>query len=200
MWDVLQNPAAYDLQVNKGTLAKLLGFVGLIESFTAVAAEKNASEVASVVVSESGVWGDIFRDNSVEGKARQENLQELVDGIKEFVDMRLEEGNEYNRLPDFLAEVSLMSDQDAGDEAGDNHITLMTIHSAKGSSSRLCSWWGSRRNFSPTNAHWCRHAKWRRNAGFSMWQLPAHRIIVFSHTPRRVTIMVRRSITNPAVS
>lgn len=132
MWDVLQNPAAYDLQVNKGTLAKLLGFVGLIESFTAVAAEKNASEVASVVVSESGVWGDIFRDSSVEGKARQENLQELVDGIKEFVDMRLEEGNEYNRLPDFLAEVSLMSDQDAGDEAGDNHITLMTIHSAKG--------------------------------------------------------------------
>ena len=132
MWDVLQNPAAYDLQVNKGTLVKLMGFVALIESFTAVAAEKNASEVASVVVSESGVWGDIFRDSSVEGKARQENLQELVDGIKEFVDMRLEEGNEYNRLPDFLAEVSLMSDQDAGDEAGDNHITLMTIHSAKG--------------------------------------------------------------------
>lgn len=132
MWDVLQNPAAYDLQVNKGTLVKLMGFVALIESFTAVAAEKNASEVASVVVSESGVWGDIFRDSSVEGKARQENLQELVDGIKEFVDMRLEEGNEYNRLPDFLAEVSLMSDQDAGDEAGENHITLMTIHSAKG--------------------------------------------------------------------
>ena len=132
MWEVLQNPVAYGLQVNKGTLAKLMGFVGLIESFAAVAAEKNASEVASVVVSESGVWGDIFRDNSVEGKARQENLQELVDGIKEFADMRMEEGNEYNRLSDFLAEVSLMSDQDTNDEAGDNHVTLMTIHSAKG--------------------------------------------------------------------
>ena len=132
MWEVLQSPAAHGLEVNKGTQAKLLGFVGLIESFSLLAAEKDAAEVASVVVSESGVWGDIFRDNSVEGKARQENLQELIDAIKEFVDMRMEEGNEYNRLTDFLAEVSLMSDQDTNDEDGDNHITLMTIHSAKG--------------------------------------------------------------------
>lgn len=132
LWEVLQNPAGFGLAVNKGTLAKLAGFAGLIEDFTLLAAEKDAAEVASVVVRESGVWGDIFRDNSVEGKARQENLQELLDGIKEFVDMRLEEGNEYNRLTDFLAEVSLMSDQDTNDEAGDNHITLMTIHSAKG--------------------------------------------------------------------
>lgn len=132
MWDVLQDPAEHGVQVNKGTLAKLMGFVRLIEGFAVVAAEKNASEVASVVVKESGVWGDVFRDNSVEGKARQENLQELVDGMREFVDIRLEEGNEYNRLPDFLAEVSLMSDQDVNDEDGDNHIKLMTIHSAKG--------------------------------------------------------------------
>lgn len=132
MWTVLKDPVAYGVALNKGTLAKLANFVALIEGFSSIAAEKNAFDVATVVVRESGVWGEIFRDNSVEGKARQENLQELVDGIKEFVDMRLEEGNEYNRLPDFLAEVSLMSDQDTNDEAGDNYITLMTIHSAKG--------------------------------------------------------------------
>ena len=132
MWKVLKEPATYKLDVNKGTYAKLQGFTELIDSFSLVAAEKDAFETASVVVRESGVWGDVVRDNSVEGKARQENIEELMDGIKEFVDIRLEEGISYNRLTDFLAEVSLMSDQDSTDEDGDNHINLMTIHSAKG--------------------------------------------------------------------
>lgn len=133
VWSVLKEPLTYALDVNKGTLAKLQGFVGLIEAFSADVAEKDAFELAKVVVRESGVWSDIFRDNSVEGKARQENVEELMDAIKEFVDMRIEEGNAYNHLPDFLAEVSLLSDQDtSGEEDDENHITLMTVHSAKG--------------------------------------------------------------------
>ena len=132
MWEVLKNPLSHALDVNKGTLAKLLGFVGLIESFAAEVTTKNAFELASLVMRESGVLADIARDKSVEGKARQENIEELMDAVKEFVDMRLEEGNENNLLPDFLAEVSLLSDQETGDEDDDNHITLMTVHSAKG--------------------------------------------------------------------
>ena len=132
LWDVMLNPPLYNLDVNKGTASKLLGFTGLIESFTQLSAEKDAFEVATAVARESGVWGDIYRDNSVEGKARQENLEELLDAIKEFVDMHLEEGNAHNTLADFLAEVSLMSDQDSSDDSEENHITLMTIHSAKG--------------------------------------------------------------------
>ncbi len=132
LWEVLKNPVAHSLDVNKGTLSKLLGFVGLIEAFSEVAATKNAFELATVVVRESGVLADISRDNSVEGKARQENIEELMSAIKEFVDMRVEEGNDFNRLPDFLAEVSLLSDQEMSDDADENHITLMTVHSAKG--------------------------------------------------------------------
>ena len=132
VWEVLKEPLSHSLDVNKGTLAKLQGFVGLIEAFTADIADKNAFELAQTVVRESGIWGDIFRDNSVEGKARQENVEELMDAVKEFVDMRIEEGNTYNHLPDFLAEVSLLSDQDVNGEDDDNHITLMTVHSAKG--------------------------------------------------------------------
>ena len=132
LWDVMLAPSFYNLDVNKGTASKLQGFTGLIESFTQLSAEKDAFEVATVVARESGVWGDIYRDTSVEGKARQENLEELLDGIKEFVDMRLEEGNGRNTLADYLAEVSLMSDQDSTEEGDENHITLMTIHSAKG--------------------------------------------------------------------
>ena len=132
LWEVLKNPLAHSLDVNKGTLSKLLGFVGLIEAFSEVAATKNAFELATIVVRESGVLADISRDNSVEGKARQENIEELMSAIKEFVDMRVEEGNDFNRLPDFLAEVSLQSDQEMSDDADENHITLMTVHSAKG--------------------------------------------------------------------
>lgn len=132
MWEVLKEPLAHGLNINKGTQAKLLGFTGLIEAFKEVAVEKDAYETAKVVVRESGVLADISRDNSVEGKARQENLEELLNGIKDFVTTRMEEGNGYNRLPDFLAEVSLMSDQDSDSEVGDDHITLMTVHSAKG--------------------------------------------------------------------
>lgn len=132
LWEVLLNPAAYGVNVNKGTTAKLLGFTGLIDSFVTVATEKDAFAAATEVLRESGVLADISRDNSVEGKARQENIEELMNGIKEFVDDRMEEGNSYNRLSDFLAEVSLMSDQDSNDDAGDDHITLMTVHSAKG--------------------------------------------------------------------
>ena len=132
LWEVLVAPANYGLAVNKGTAAKLLGFTGLIESFATVAAEKDAYEAAGVVLRESGIHADVSRDNSVEGKARLENIEELMNGIKEFVDDRLEEGNTYNRLSDFLAEVSLMSDQDSSDDVGDDHITLMTVHSAKG--------------------------------------------------------------------
>ena len=132
MWEVLKEPSSYGLEVNKGTLAKLQGFVGLIEAFAEEMPHKNAYELATVVVRESGVWGDIFRDQSVEGKARQENVEELMNAIKEFVDMRLEEGNSFDRLPDFLAEVSLLSDQESGDDTDGNHITLMTVHSAKG--------------------------------------------------------------------
>lgn len=132
LWEVLKNPVAHSLDVNKGTLSKLLGFVGLIEAFSEVAATKNAFELATIVVRESGVLADISRDNSVEGKARQENIEELMSAIKEFVDMRVEEGNDFNRLPDFLAEVSLLSDQEMSDDADENYITLMTVHSAKG--------------------------------------------------------------------
>lgn len=132
MWEVLKDPLAHSLDVNKGTLAKLLGFAGMIEAFSADVASKNAFELASQVVRDSGVWGEVLRDKSVEGKARQENLEELMDAVKEFVDMRLEEGDENNHLPDFLAEVSLLSDQDTGGEDDENHITLMTVHSAKG--------------------------------------------------------------------
>lgn len=131
-WSVVSDPVRVGLSVTKGTLSKLQAFVALIERFSGYAAEKNALDMARLVLQESGVLKELGSDNSVEGKSRQENVQELMSGIADFVDMRREEGNINDKLVDFLAEVSLVSDLDARDDDGGNHITLMTIHSAKG--------------------------------------------------------------------
>lgn len=132
LWQVLMNPTGYGLDVNKGTLSKLQNFVDMVDGFSLLAAEKNAIEVARAVLRDSGIRDEIYRDMSVEGKARQENVEELLNGIQDFVDVRLEEGNVNNRIADFLSEVSLMSDLDNEDDSDGERITLMTVHSAKG--------------------------------------------------------------------
>ncbi len=132
LWTALCNPAEYQLEVNKGTLSKLQAFAEMINGFIASAAEKNAYEIAAEVIRNSGISAEIFGDNTVEGKSRQENINELMNGIKGFISNREEEGNSDVALHDFLAEVSLMSDQDKLEDDNGEKITLMTIHSAKG--------------------------------------------------------------------
>ena len=133
LWQVLADPFLCGLDVNKGTLGKLMQFTGMIEGFSKLAGEKDALEVARAVVKDSGLREELYRDMSVEGKSRQENLEALMAAIEDFVEMHLEEGNEQNGLADFLSEVSLMSDIEENDKENDgDRITLMTVHSAKG--------------------------------------------------------------------
>jgi DNA helicase-2/ATP-dependent DNA helicase PcrA len=132
MWRVLTEPESYQLKVNKGTLSKLATFAEMINEFIMSLEKKNAYEIAVEIIRRSGISAEIYGDNTVEGKSRQENIEELLNGISEFVSSCEEEGNPENRLPDFLAEVSLMSDNESQDDADDEKITLMTIHSAKG--------------------------------------------------------------------
>ena len=132
LWQVLTDPFLCGLDVNKGTLAKLMQFTGLIDGFYKLSEEKNAIEVARAVVKDSGIREELYRDMSVEGKSRQENLEALMAAIEEFVDMHLEEGDEHIGLADFLSEVSLMSDLENEDSGDGERITLMTVHSAKG--------------------------------------------------------------------
>lgn len=132
MWRVLIEPESYQLKVNKGTLSKLATFAEMINEFIVSLEKKNAYEIAVEIIRRSGISAEIYGDSTVEGKSRQENIEELLNGISEFVSSCEEEGNPENRLPDFLAEVSLMSDNESQDDADDEKITLMTIHSAKG--------------------------------------------------------------------
>ncbi|MGI6074056.1 MAG: ATP-dependent helicase [Fermentimonas sp.] len=132
MWQVIANPSEYDLDVNSGILKKLQGFYDLIDGFITQSQQINAFELATKIIRETGIYSEAYTDMTPEGMSRSENIQELLNAINEFVSMKQEAGDEDVYLVDFLSEVSLLTDQDNGDEQEADRVTLMTIHSAKG--------------------------------------------------------------------
>jgi DNA helicase II / ATP-dependent DNA helicase PcrA len=132
LWSVLSDPLRYNLNINAGTAKKLTGFREMIESFLEQLRQLPAYDMAMLITKQSGVAHDAYQDTSPEGMSRQENLEELLGAIHEFTDSRMEEGEENYLLPDFLSEVSLLTDQDTDKDAEAEKVTMMTIHSAKG--------------------------------------------------------------------
>lgn len=133
MWTVLDSPADYDLPVNSATAKKLEGFRTLIQEFnTANANGTDAYTLATLIITRTKLLSSLITDNTPESISKQENLQEILANVKEFVDDRMESGQEKNiSLSDFLGEVSLATDQDEKDTA-EQRVTLMTAHAAKG--------------------------------------------------------------------
>ena len=131
-WEILTNPAHYQLDVNKGTWTKLQKFRDMVNTFVAELATLDAYELGMKIIKESGIQADLYAASDADSLTRQENLQEFVGGLREFVDIRREEGNEDEVfLNDYLQEVSLLSDLDSeGDD--ESRVVLMTVHSAKG--------------------------------------------------------------------
>ena len=108
------------------------GFRELIEGFITGQADKNACEIGTDIIRQSGIINDVCQDTSPENLSRKENIEELVNGMNDFCALRQEEGNPNISLTDFLSEIALLTDQDS-DKADDGEkITLMTVHSAKG--------------------------------------------------------------------
>ncbi len=132
VWTVMCDVERYDVSINKRTQNKLDDFRQLIDGFRERVATTNAYELGQDIIRRSGIMSEIYQDRTPENLSRQENIEELVNGIHDFCDSRQEEGDEHVYLPDFLSEVSLLSDQDTDDSASDEKVTLMTVHSAKG--------------------------------------------------------------------
>lgn len=125
VWDVLCNAKS----VMTGRLATVFeGFVDLIKSYKILAQTKDAFEAANEIAKQSGLLKELYEDKTVEGIARYENVQELLNGIKEFVDRPDQEDKS---LGNYLQEISLLTDTEKDKEDKDS-VTLMTIHSAKG--------------------------------------------------------------------
>ena len=132
MWEVIDKPQQYELSVNRGTLAKLNRFTAIIKALIALNQEgKNAYEVAKTAIERSALLSVLLNDNTPENISRQENINELLAAVQDFVQRKQEEGVESLSMNDFLAETSLLTDQDTNDTGGEK-VTLMTVHSAKG--------------------------------------------------------------------
>jgi DNA helicase-2/ATP-dependent DNA helicase PcrA len=132
LWQVLEEPSACGLSVNKGTMAKLQGFHDLIERFRREVDTASAYDLGALIVRESGIMNDVFLSNDPEDLSRKENIEELLNGMNDFVASRQEEEGDNVRMTDFLSEVSLLSDQDNDKDEDTDKVTLMTVHSAKG--------------------------------------------------------------------
>lgn len=131
MYRVLLNPAGVGLSVNKGTLTKLKGFTDIITGFVSEAEGSTASALAKKIYEDTGLLKEYMSENTPETVSKRDNLLELLNAVDNFTKLTREQGSGAVGMADFLAEVSLLTDQDTADQ-GDEVITLMTIHSAKG--------------------------------------------------------------------
>ena len=128
---ILRDPLGYGVEVNKPTAARLQAFAALLDDLrTYNQQEGGLYAIAERVINETGILTDLKSDTTSEGKARVENIQELLGGIDEYIHAALEVG-QAPTLGVYLSEIALMTDQDKEGEEGDS-ITLMTVHSAKG--------------------------------------------------------------------
>ncbi len=132
LWQVLSSPTEHRLDVNNGTLRKLQSFVDLINKFAAQdQAGNNAYELGRSIIEDSGIMAELMKDKTVENISKQENIDELLAAIHDFVDGQEEQGSSEIKMTDFLAQASLATDQDTDNSTGDC-VTLMTVHAAKG--------------------------------------------------------------------
>ena len=133
LWTVIRQPIVFNLDVNKGTMTKLDGFRQLIEGWIARSREEDAYSLGHDIIMQSGISKDIYAGREPEDLSRQENLQEFVSGLQDFVESRREEDmGDHISMSDFLQEVSLLTDLDSDSDDTQPKVTLMTIHSAKG--------------------------------------------------------------------
>jgi len=161
MWHVLANLKDFNANINSGTLTKIEEFTTLIKTFAMLLPYKDAFESANHIAITSGILKDLYIDKTPEGVSRYENIQELLNGIKDFVEQprtpqeeelkeaifnttdepnpielfdATEKSSDLKTLDEFMQEISLLTDVDkeSEDEKNSDKIAMMTIHASKG--------------------------------------------------------------------
>ncbi len=134
LWKVITNMHQLNLGINNGAITKIQAFVTMIQSFASQLINKNAYDLGNEIASTSGILKELYSDRTPEGISRYENIQELLNGLKEFTetDNELEEDVTPRGLAEFLQDVALLTDADTQKDEDKDKVTLMTIHAAKG--------------------------------------------------------------------
>ena len=131
IFEVMEHIDKTEVSVNKGTKIKLKNFVTMIQSFQVMNETANVFDLAEHVAKVTGLIQEFKKDGTPEGIAKMENIEELLNGMKDFVEGQMELADASDSLAEFLEDVALATDLDA-DKGDLNHVALMTIHLAKG--------------------------------------------------------------------
>lgn len=133
LWQVIKEPILFPMEVSKSTMTKLTTFKNLVEGWIEKLNVEDAYCLGHDIIMQSGISKDIYSGRNPEDMSRQENLEEFLGGMQDFVESRREEDmGDHVYLPDFLQEVALLTDLDSDNGETNDKVTLMTIHSAKG--------------------------------------------------------------------
>lgn len=131
IFEVMEHIDKIDLKLNSGTKAKLQDFVTMIKSFQIINENQDAFYLTDHVTKKTGLVQELKKDGTPEGIARIENIEELLNGIKDFTEGQKEVDGARGSLAEFLEDVALATDLDK-DTGDDDRVALMTIHLAKG--------------------------------------------------------------------
>lgn len=132
LWTIIDNPDKYNAGLNSGTLKKLATFADMIHEFIIDNEKSDAYALGQLIYNRTGILLLYAHDNTPESISRQENLDELLNGLKDFVDIHLESGEGGIDMASFLSEISLATDADDKEKTNEPKVTLMTVHAAKG--------------------------------------------------------------------
>ena len=132
IYQLLENIHEIEIKLNSSTKSKLYDFYTMIESFKILNKTSNAFELTDHICRKTGLINEFKKDGSPEGISRMENIEELLNGIKDFVEGQLELVDSTGGLSEFLEDVALATDLDNEEDKNSNKVSLMTIHLAKG--------------------------------------------------------------------
>lgn len=125
LWEIMENASSY---IGGRGSKQVEEYMTLIKSFRLTAEKKDAYDTAAHVAKNSGLLKELYEDKTIEGMSRYENVQELLNAVKEFTDDKEREDRSLNA---FLQEITLLTDEDRNSDP-EEAVTLMTIHMAKG--------------------------------------------------------------------
>ena len=131
IFEILKHIEKVDLKINSGTKTKLQNFVNIILALQIESQSKNAFEIAESVVKKVGLIKDLEKEGTPEAVSKVENVQELLNGIKDFITDKIEQGEDAS-LTSFLEDVALATDFDSEKKDDTPRVSMMTIHQSKG--------------------------------------------------------------------
>ena len=131
LYSLCKNIDRAEVNISSGIKLKVLNFINLIESFKISAKTKNAFDITNEVVNDTGIIKTYSALTSIEDQAKIQNIEEMLNGIKDFVEIQKEIPESTGSISEFLEDIALATDLDKDDQ-DTNKVALMTIHLAKG--------------------------------------------------------------------